>query len=70
MIVGRIHGSGEERPFVCGNQFTAADCVIGYNIWWASAIDKGALLTDYPVISSYLARLKERPAFQRAFSPR
>jgi glutathione S-transferase len=42
--------------------------VIGYNIWWASAIDKGAILSGYPALVNYLNRIKERPAFQKAFS--
>lgn len=56
------HLSG--RSYVCGDKFTAADCVIGYNIWWASVIQGGTLLQDYPVLQEYLARLKSRPAFE------
>lgn len=57
-----------ERSYVCGEKFTAADCVIGYNVWWASVIQDGALLADYPVLRSYLERLKKRPAFEKTFS--
>ena len=52
--------------FVCGDKFTAADCVIGFNIWWASVIENGALLQDYPVLQDYLDRLKARPAFEES----
>lgn len=50
--------------YVCGDKFTAADCVVGFNVWWASVIEGGALLEDYPVLREYLARLKARPAFE------
>ena len=53
-----------DRAYVCGDKFTAADCVVGYNIWWASAIQNGELLKEFPVLLQYLERLKERPAFQ------
>lgn len=57
-----------DRPYVCGEKFTAADCVIGYNVWWASVIQGGSLLDDYPVLRSYLDRLQKRPAFVKTFS--
>lgn len=56
-----------QHQFICGDRFTAADCVIGYNIWWASVIQGGELLKKYPVLEGYITRLKERPAFQEAF---
>lgn len=56
-----------ERQYICGDKFTAADCVIGYNVWWASVIQGGVLLEDYPGLKDYLARLKARPAFEKTF---
>ena len=56
------HLSG--KLFVCGDKFTAADCVMGFNVWWASVIEGGTLLEDYPELRGYLARLRARPAFQ------
>ena len=56
------HLSGQQ--FVCGDKFTAADCVLGFNVWWASVIEGGSLLDEYPVLRDYLARLKARPAFE------
>lgn len=53
-----------DRLYVCGSKFTAADCVVGYNVWWASAIHNGELLKEFPVLVQYLERLKERPAFK------
>ena len=55
------------REYICGDKFTAADCVLGYNIWWASVIQGGELLQEYPVLQEYLARLKARPAFEKTF---
>jgi glutathione S-transferase len=52
-----------EGPFLLGAQFTAADVVLGGLLVWAEAC--GLLLGREPH-SSYLERLKERPAFQRA----
>lgn len=57
----------EKNEYVCGDQFTAADCVLGYNIWWASVIKKGEFLQHYPILMEYLARLKKRPAFEQTF---
>ena len=57
----------QKNQFVCGEQFTAADCVIGYNVWWASVIKKGEFLNEYPVLVSYLQRLKDRPSFEHTF---
>ena len=57
----------ETNKYVCGDLFTSADCVLGYNIWWASVIKKGEFLNEYPVLVSYLQRLKERSAFEKTF---
>ena len=57
----------QNHSYVCGANFTAADCVIAYNVWWASVIQQGVLLEDYPVLRQYLDRVMSRPAFQRTF---
>lgn len=57
-----------DHPYICGDKFTAADCVIGYDVWWASVIQGGSLLADHPVLRSYLDRLQERPSFKVTFS--
>lgn len=56
-----------DKQYICGDKFTAADCVIGFNVWWASVVQGGSLLEDYPVLRSYLDRLKARPAFEETF---
>jgi glutathione S-transferase len=49
-------------PFICGEDFTAADCVVGHNVVWARAY---GMCTD-DVFCRYHDRLATRPAFQRA----
>lgn len=48
-------------------RFTAADCVLGFTMWWAYTFEGGNLLDGYPVLLKYLQRLKGRPAFQKIF---
>ncbi|KAJ8318066.1 hypothetical protein KUTeg_003157 [Tegillarca granosa] len=57
----------EGKTYICGNRFTAADCVIGYNIWWSSVMKEDNLIQNYPNIVKYLDTLKKRPAFQKVF---
>jgi glutathione S-transferase len=59
-LAARLHKSG----FICGEAFTAADCVIGHNVTWARAY---GLCTD-DVFRAYLSRLSKRPAFLAAFA--
>ncbi|WDI32293.1 glutathione S-transferase family protein [Hyphococcus flavus] len=54
----------EKHEFICGDAFTAADCVIGHNVTWA----RGYGMCQQSVFRSYLSRLSKRPAFQKAFA--
>lgn len=54
----------EKHDFICGEQFSAADCLTAHNINWAGAY--GLCRTD--VFKSYMSRMKARPAFQMAFA--
>ncbi|XP_048757648.2 glutathione S-transferase 1-like [Ostrea edulis] len=56
------------RKFICGDELTAADCVLGYNLWWASVMQGGELLNNHPELMSYYDRLKRRENFKRTFS--
>jgi glutathione S-transferase len=51
-------------PFICGEAFTAADCVIGHGITWA----RGYGLCRDEVFRAYLSRVSKRPAFAAAFA--
>jgi glutathione S-transferase len=50
-------------PYLLGDQFTAADVVIGSGLRWGMMI--GAV-PQRPEIAAYVGRLVERPALQRA----
>jgi glutathione S-transferase len=52
------------HAFICGDDFTAADIVVGHNVGWAQAY--GLCRDD--VFAAYRGRLAERPAFRAAFS--
>jgi glutathione S-transferase len=54
----------ERQPFICGDAFTAADCVIGHNVIWA----RGYGLCRDEIFRSYISRVSKRPAFVKAFS--
>jgi glutathione S-transferase len=50
-------------PYILGEQFTAADVVIGSGLRWGMAFK---LLPPRPEFVAYTARLAERPALRRA----
>ncbi len=52
-----------DRPFLVGNQFSAADVMIGSTLAWASFM---GVLDGAPVLAAYVERLMQRPAYQRA----
>ncbi len=52
------------HAFICGDKFTAADCMIGHNVTWA----RGYGLCQAPLFKDYLSRLAQRPAFKAAFA--
>ena len=54
----------ERSPFICGEAFTAADCMIGHNVLWGRAYG----LCEDDIFSGYLSRVSKRPAFLSAFS--
>ncbi|MEZ4449013.1 MAG: glutathione S-transferase family protein [Nannocystaceae bacterium] len=54
------------RPFLLGDRLTAADVLVGGLLVWADAC---GLLGGREPQASYLARLRARPAFQRAMAP-
>jgi len=50
-------------PYLMGEQFTAADVVIGSGLRWGMLFK---LLPEQPEFTAYTARLAERPALKRA----
>jgi glutathione S-transferase len=52
------------KRFLLGDEFSAADIMMGFTL--AAARMLGVLGDRHPALVAYLARLGERPAFQRA----
>jgi len=50
-------------PYLLGDQFTAADVIIGSGLRWGTMFD---LIPKRPDISAYISRLEQRPALKRA----
>jgi glutathione S-transferase len=59
------HSLGNKR-YLSGAAFTAADVMMGFTLVACRVL--GLLDDRYPSILSYLARLEERPAYQKAVS--
>jgi glutathione S-transferase len=53
----------EKGPWILGDQFTAADVVIGSNVRWGTMFK---LVPERPEFAAYSARVAARPAAQRA----
>lgn len=54
----------ERHEYICGDAFTAADCVIGHCVTWA----RGYGMCQDRIFRAYLSRIAKRPAFQKAFA--
>jgi glutathione S-transferase len=54
----------ERAPFICGERFTAADCIVGHSVTWA----RGYGLCRPELFRRYVSTLAKRPAFVRAFA--
>ncbi|MBB3693325.1 glutathione S-transferase family protein [Sphingomonas sp. BK580] len=59
----RIERALADGPWLLGARFSAADVMLGGTLGWAHQ-----LMPNDGVIPAYLARLTERPAFQRAMA--
>lgn len=51
-------------PYICGENFSGADIVIGHNVTWA----RGYQLCQDEIFRGYLSRISKRPAFMKAFA--
>lgn len=59
-----VEAALESTEFLCAGRFTAADVAVGYALLLAEHLDLTAQFP--PNVTAYWARLKERPAYQRA----
>ena len=57
-----------DREYLVDNRFTVADIAVGYALYLADTLKLGEMVGREftPQVADYLARLRERPAFQRA----
>ena len=53
----------KDGPYICGEQFTAADVYVGSQIGWGMMF---GTIEKRPAFEAYFARLQERPAAARA----
>lgn len=49
-------------PYICGEQFTAADIYVGFGLAWCMMF---GTIEKRPAFEAYVGRLCERPAFQK-----
>lgn len=59
-----IEGAVAEGPWLLGDRFTAADVMVGCDMYFATTLFK--LVSGLPAIDAYVARCLARPAFRRA----
>ena len=55
--------TGAASPYLLGEQFTAADVVIGSGLRWGMMFK---LIPERPEFAAYVGRLSQRPALKRA----
>ena len=63
-MVPQLEARLSQHDHICGDAFSAADCMTGYNIRWAQAY---RLCLSDP-LKAYMRRLAERPAFAAAYA--
>lgn len=61
-VIDTLEKAIKPGPFICGNQFTAADVYIGSQIGWGLMF---GTIEKRPAFESYFARISERPAAKR-----
>ena len=62
-VLDVIVAAVEPGPYLLGEQFTAADVVIGSGVRWGRVM---SLIPEREELQAYQARLEQRPALQRA----
>jgi len=66
-VVGTLKDAVRASPYLLGQRFSAADVYVGAEIHWARTIAAPGF-KDEPVFERYVARLAERPAYQRSIA--
>lgn len=65
-IAPQLEARLKAHPYICGEQFTAADCIMAQNINWAGAYS----MCRSKAFKAYILRLAKRPCFQQAYADR
>jgi glutathione S-transferase len=58
-----VQATAAAEPYLLGEQFTAADVIIGSQLRWGMMF---GLIPKRPELAAYVARLEKRPALERA----
>lgn len=66
-ILAALETAFDGRRYVAGEDFTAADVMVGYGLVLAQLM--GLIGDAHPTLQAYLGRLTQRPAFQVAAAP-
>lgn len=64
-MIKTLEGGLKQGPWLMGEQFTAADVVVGSS---ANFLKMFNVLPESPVIEAYIERCLERPAYQRTLA--
>ena len=62
-VMNVVANAVKPGPYLIGNQFTAADVIVGSNLRWGMMFE---LVPKRPEFAAYVGRLEQRPALQRA----
>lgn len=62
-VINTLEGALSEKPYLCGESFTAADLVLGSYMGWELSQNR---LEPRPAFTEYVERLQSRPAAKRA----
>lgn len=64
-VIDTLSGVLEDRKFICGDRFTAADVYVGAQVDWGLMFKT---IPARPAFSAYAERLRARPAYLKAKS--
>jgi glutathione S-transferase len=65
VTLGVLERALQDREYLLGADFSAADVMMGYGVQWAAVL---GLLGDSPNLRAYHERLSSRPALQKALA--
>lgn len=63
-VLGVLDKNLSATPYICGDDFTAADVMLGYDLHLANLVR--IPLDSHANVAAYFERLKARPAYQKA----